>query len=223
MAHLEVWISNRDYENIDKWVVEGGDESIVIKTAVKLGSVSVLQQYSFAVDNHRADCGGTLLHHICRSNDGEAEGQVESSRKELIEYLIEKGTIDPTARNDSGQTAEELTACKEIRSVLQTSGQAVASQNSSDKDPVTEAAFDYLNRVVFPKLSPAINEVAAIRPADPIAHLISLLSEGRPQHYYSTPARQSRYASSSAYSGQSYAPPVTPGLSALRQHNYGGV
>ncbi|KAJ9452260.1 hypothetical protein DIPPA_33345 [Diplonema papillatum] len=50
-------------------------------------------------------------------------------------------------------------------------GGAAAAAGDGD-----ESAFDYLNRTLFPQLSPALFEVAAARPDDPLALLVSLLS-----------------------------------------------
>eukprot|EP01063_Lacrimia_lanifica_P013809 TRINITY_DN20415_c0_g1_i1.p2 TRINITY_DN20415_c0_g1~~TRINITY_DN20415_c0_g1_i1.p2 ORF type:complete len:323 (+),score=93.43 TRINITY_DN20415_c0_g1_i1:48-1016(+) len=84
-----------------------------------------------------------------------------------------------------------------------------------------ESTYDYLNRVLFPVLNPALNEIAAARPADPVAHLISMLSVAQKQG--AAPAQLLPAAAPAAYTTPVRATARPNAHSNVRSYTTGGI
>ena len=157
-----------------------------IFAAARRGCLDTCRRLATRSNVHIADSSGnTVLHIVCL---GAQWG--EGAHRDVILHLRSLGAAEDH-RNHEGWTAKEL--ARETP--------ALAAAFEEEIVPVeeewSESAYEYLNRVVFPVLSPALVEVAASRPEDPLAMLMQLVKERKelPATSYNT------FSTVSAYGG----------------------
>ena len=151
-------------------------------------------------------CAGCVTRERAAADAGQEPDTASSSSAtggggghvDVAAYLMRCGASADVA-NHEGVTARSLAASsEELTWVLQLECMIASdSPGEAGELPVgggaaeheeAETAYEYLNRVIFPVLSPALNEVAERRPEDPFALLLSLVGKNAAEASAEDPA-----------------------------------